>query len=418
MKKFKFLVGFGLKKRIYKKSFIITNAILGILIIGLINIPAIINYFDEDEPIEFTEIVVINETNDASYPLENTLLTYFNGPYEEDQYAISETTIEDYSTFWDQSDIDILLVFQGDLSQPDVDVYTKDSQSDSFVLSNIQTFLNDYQGINYGNYNIVAPPDTGEEGEIDSETRTFIEGIISILILPVFILIIMATQFLGVDIIEEKSSKAIETIIASVPAKIHFLSKILSNLLFLIIQSIVLLVFGAIGALIGRFLLASTDIENLSLLADLAARIPNWPGILVFTLLFMIFGTLFFLTLAAFIAAVATTQEDYQQFQAPLVFLILGGFYIAMFLPMLGLDNIVKIAAFVPLFSTLVAPIAYATGVLSILEAILALIVLIISVVIFMYFIAPIYRVAILSYEETKFFKRIKFYIKKAFSKK
>jgi ABC-2 type transport system permease protein len=132
----------------------------------------------------------------------------------------------------------------------------------------------------------------------------------------------------------------------------------------------------------------------------------------------MLFGSLLFLVLAALLASLATTQEDYQQFQAPMIFLILIGYYMTIFLPILDATGIIKVFSFVPFFSTMVAPMAYIRGTISLLEALLSLGSLIVFIVVFIYYISPVYRVAILSYDETKFIKRIAFYFKKAFTKK
>ncbi len=417
MKKFKFLVFHGLKRRLLKKSFIITNVILGLVIVALINIPAIISVFDSDEDAVKSTVIIIYETTDENYPLEETLLHYFNRAFEEDQYVVHPSLLIANEDFWDIEHLEVMLIFTGDLNQPNIDVYTKGQTSRNFILSNIQSFLNDYQGIQYANYSFIEPPTTGEPGTgIDPETRMFVEAIITVLMLPVFILIILTTQFLGVDIIEEKSTKAIETIISSVPAKMHFLSKIIVNIGFLIAQSGVLLVFGVIGFLISLFLQSGLNIDAMSLLAEFAERVPNWPGIITTLVLFMVLGTLFYLTLAAVVAAIATTQEDYQQFQAPLIFTLLGGFYIGIFLPIMGLDSAIRVFAYIPLFSPLVAPVAFATGVISGIEVMVIFALLMVFIVLFMYLVSPVYRVAILSYEETKFFKRIAFYVKKAFS--
>jgi ABC-2 type transport system permease protein len=416
--KFKFLIVNGIKNRILKKSFIITNIIIGIITIALVNIPAIISLFDSEEEKVQPYVVVLNQTTDDQYPLQETLLQYFNAPYEEEVYLAYPSSLEALDDFWTTDQLEVMLIFTGVLNQPDVEVYLKETTIQNYILANIQAFLNDYQGIQYANYTFVESPIIDEpDNGIDPETRSFIEGIISLLMLPVFILIILTTQFLGVDIIEEKSTKAIETIIASVPAKIHFLSKIIVNITFLIVQSAILITAGILGTLISRLLQSGTNIEAASLLAELASRVSNWPTILILLILFMILGTLFYLTFAALVAALANTQEDYQQFQTPLMFTLLGGFYLSIFLPILGLDSVIRVFAYIPIFSPLVAPIAFATGVIGIVELIIIFLLLAAFVVLFMYFIAPIYKVAILSYEETRLFKRLSFYIKKAFSK-
>lgn len=413
VKKFKFLITFGLKKRFFKKSFIITNALLGLIIIAVVNIPAIISYFSTDEEVTQT-VRVVNETDDQEYPLEATLIDTLNQTSDEMEYTVYEGTFDD---FWETEGIDIWLVFTGDLSNPEVDVHLKDMGQQTLVMSMVQNVLNDYQDINYANFNVVQPPPSDDPG-LDDDTRMVIENAITVLILPVVILIIMATQFLGVDIIEEKSSKVIETIISSVPATYHFLSKIIANVTFLFVQATLLLGFGVIGMLVSRLIAVSTDIDTISLVGELSRQIPNLTSIVVILALFSVFGALIFLSLAALIASVATTQEDYQQYQAPLIFLLLGGFYIGIFLPIMGADGLVHIAAYIPFFSTLVAPVAYATGVISLFETIMILLMLVAITGIFLYLITPIYKVAILSYEETRFFRRIGLYIKKAFTRR
>jgi len=181
-------------------------------------------------------------------------------------------------------------------------------------------------------------------------------------VLPMFILIIMATQFVGVDIIEEKSTKAIETIIASVPSKMHFISKITASILFVIVQGALTIVYVTIASLIGKLGSASSAVTlpagTTSLLSYLSDIIPNWPIVLIFSLLFMIVGTLFYLVIAALFASMAVTQEDYQQFQTPLMLMLLAAFYIGIFAPIAGGYTFMKVMAFIPIFTPILAPIA------------------------------------------------------------
>lgn len=418
MNKFKFLVQFGLKKRIFKKSFVISNLIIGILIIGIINIPSIISFFSSDEDVvETINVAIINETDDQTYPLKSNLITSFNQSYEDYTFVDTDYDYIDDESFWDQSELNLLIRFSGDLTQPNVEIYSYDQDLKAMITTPIQLILYDYQDIGYANYDIKSPPSTGEEGGMSEADKAFLDGIGSILFLPVFFLVIMATQFLGVDIIEEKSSKAIETIIASVPAKTHFLSKITASISFLLIQSMVLIGFGLLATLVGKAFETSSDVEGISLFQEFANRVPNWPELLIFSVLFMFFGALLFLILAAFLAAVSSTQEDYQQFQAPLIFLLLGSYYLTIFLPILNADGLLKVFAYIPFFSMMVAPLAFVTGTIGLWSIIISLIITIVTVVVVLYFVSPMYRVAILSYEHTKFFKRIKFFVKKTFSK-
>jgi ABC-2 type transport system permease protein len=419
MKKFRFLVEHGLKKRVFRKAFLFANIAIGLLLIAVINIPTIIGLFgSEEEEQKNVNVLIINETDGAN--VSEKLGQLLNEPFEGYEYfVLSEIQINDFDVdaFWEDADFDTAIHLSGDFESPTIDIYNKQMQLNAMLASQIELLIisEQIEGFQRPTFNMNAAPDYE-----DPDMAAAMSSIISLLSLPLFILITMATQFVGVDIIEEKSTKAIETIIASVPAKIHFLSKITASLIFIIIQSMLLIVYSTIATLIsGATQNAGMDLpmDQASLLSFLAEIIPNWQVTLLMTLLFMVAGTLLFLVIAALFASMATTQEDYQQFQTPLMLLLVGGFYIGIFAPMFGGDMFMKIMAFVPLFTPIVGPIALATGVITAFEAVLALLVLIATMLLIMYLVAPIYRVAILSYEQTKFFKRIKGYLSKAFTK-
>jgi ABC-2 type transport system permease protein len=82
---------------------------------------------------------------------------------------------------------------------------------------------------------------------------------------------------------------------------------------------------------------------------------------------------------------------------------------------MAGGEGFMRVMAFVPIFTPMVAPVAMAGGILSMLQAVIALFVMILFLVVSVYFLSPVYKVAILNYDQTKFFKRIGDNFKKAF---
>lgn len=416
MKKFKFLVKYGFKKRVARKAFLISNIIIGLLIIIIVNLPGIISSFASDNPQrENVHILVVNEMED-NLSLVDDFSNLLN-PLPDEQYFIIanlKADAMDIDSFWLNEDYQILLHFKGNIENPTVDIYDKTEGLVSSIETQIELLMISYKIEDYRKptFNVNYAPDYE-----NPEEKMMLSSIMSFLIVPLFILTVMATQFIGVDIIEEKSTKAIETIISSVPAKIHFLSKITSSILFIITQGALLIVYGILGMVVSSIAFQQTNIpqNETSLLHYLGSLIPNWPSIFGFTILFIIFGTLLFLVLASLFASMATTQEDYQQFQTPVMLVLLAGFYIGMFAPMAGGTTFMKVMAFIPLFTPMVAPIAFASGMMSVLEAIIALIVLIIFLVISIYVVAPVYRVAILSYDQTKLFTRIGTYFKKGF---
>lgn len=417
MKKLKFLIAYGIRKRVFRKAFVIANVVIAFILIAIINLPTIIELFSGDDDgtdqVEYLDVDLVNETGEPAFASD--LEDFLNTAYEGYRFYRLEDIGEsfDEESFWEDEDRDIILHFTGDFVSPEVTIYSKHTEYNDILTSEIELFVINEQIVGYERpvFEFGYAPDYE-----DPEEAVALNSIMTFLVLPLFILITMATQFVGVDIIEEKSSKAIETIIASVPAKLHFMSKIAASIAFIIIQGGLLLIYGAIANLFAGTanMLSSVPIESESLLSFLAELIPNWPAVLVFTVFFVIFGSLFFLIFSALFASIATTQEDYQQFQSPIMLLLLSGFYITIFAPMAGATGFMKVAAFIPIFTPMVAPVAFATGVLSVWEAIIALLVVIASTVLAVYLVAPIYRVSILSYDQTKFMKRIKKYLRKA----
>lgn len=411
MKKFRFLVKYGLFKRVKRKSFVISNVIIFILLTVIINLPTIINAFGEDE-ITNVNVVIYNETTEATLPSDLTVR--LNAPYEDDFFLVtSDTTMFDENVFWDNDVVDIVLIFN---SESDIEIYSKNPDYNQYISSNIELLFINYQIPGYQAPAITVNYPADYE---NPETSDIVSSLSSLIALPVFFLITMATQFVGVDIIEEKSTKAIETIIASVPAKTHFLSKISAAILFVGIQGLLILGYGFVATLLFG---GGNDIAGLggssNLLAVVGEAIPNWQWLIVISLAFMIVGTLFYLVYSAMFASMAVTQEDYQQFQAPIMMTLLIGFYIAIFSGIAGGDMILKVATFIPIFAPVVAPVAFASGALTIGEAMIALGVTTVCLIGSLYLVSPVYKVAILNYDQTKFAKRIKGYFRKAFPKK
>jgi len=408
MKKLKFLITYGLKKRLFKKSFMISNVIIGLLTILIINLPTIIGLFDQEED-AFIQIAYVAENNTEAYisALEATL----NQGLEEDLYILvpEDNTLID--EFFDQDFYDIFIILDSEAEQLHMTLYRFETTYDTVITQTVQFIdvLNQNQAY--------IPPTLETFLPVDYEDpviNEIISGISSIFTLPLFLIMTFGIQFVGVDIIEEKSSKAIETIISSVRANIHFLSKIIASLIFITLQSLLLILYGMIGSLIGNQTSSITNVSTSSLTEVFVEYFPNWQGILLVSGLFILVGELLYLVIAALTAAIATTQEDYQTFQGPIMITLVIGFYISLFASAASGDTILKISSYIPFFAPMTAPVAFASGLLTPLEVILALLVLVLTTVVMIILVTPVYKVAILSYEQTKLFKRLKTYIQKS----
>ena len=410
MKKLKFLIAYGLKKRIFKKSFLISNLIIGLITLVIINIPLLIALFDSTEDDVFTiGLITDTETEGFTESLDQSLNLGFETPF----FILDDMSTFDEDAFFSQEDIDMVIILNRINNVLSIQLYRFEVTYDQMIIQTLQYLdtLDQFENYQMAQVQFFLP-----ENYEDPMIAELVNSLASVFVLPLFIIMVFGIQFVGVDIIEEKSSKAIETIISSVPANIHFLSKIISSIIFIMIQSSILLIFGFIGTLITRLTQSASPVlgDTTSLLSIVELYFPHWQSIIAFSIVFILVGSIFYLVFAALIAASSTTQEDYQQFQSPMMLILVLGFYISIFASAAQAYELLRIISFIPLFSPLVVPVAYALGAVSIIDMLISLGITIIFTSVIIKIFTPIYKVAILSYDQTTFIKRVKAYFKKS----
>ena len=236
-----------------------------------------------------------------------------------------------------------------------------------------------------------------KEGEIEkSGISTF--GLTYLLSYIMLLMIMINGQTLMRSVIEEKTQRITETIISAVKPLELMIGKIigicslgLTQLVFigLIISAVV--TFGE--SLFVRFGVRTPEI------LDVIRQIQFTPTVFAFMVVFFLLGFVFFASLFAAIGAMVNTEDEGQQFQMPLIFLIMIGYF--MMLPVIqNPDTSMAFwASLVPFFTPLVmfARVAVRDPVLP-TGAILSLFTMGISVVVMILFTAKIYRVGILMY--------------------
>lgn len=410
MKKLKFLIAYGLKKRIFKKSFLISNLIIGLITLIIINIPLLIALFDSTDDDVFTiGLITDTVTEGFTESLDNALNLGFETPF----FILDDMSTFDEDAFFSQEDIDMVIILNRVNNVLSIQLYRFEVTYDQMIIQTLQYLdtLDQFENYQMAQVQLFLP-----ENYEDPIIAELVNSLAIVFVLPLFIIMVFGIQFVGVDIIEEKSSKAIETIISSVPANIHFLSKIISSIIFIMIQSSILLIFGFIGTLITRLTQSASPVlgDTTSLLSIVELYFPHWQSIIAFSIVFILVGSIFYLVFAALIAASSTTQEDYQQFQSPMMLILVLGFYISIFASAAQAYELLRIISFIPLFSPLVVPVAYALGAVSIIDMLISLGITIIFTSVIIKIFTPIYKVAILSYDQTTFIKRVKAYFKKS----
>lgn len=426
--KLRFLIRQSLKKKTDTKWFKAANILILILLVGVINIDRIISFFGGDFA-ETTKIYVVDQAN--AYELFKTNFdTMANSLEDFGNYELEQTSknVEELKENLEEEGSIVLDIHLSETNYIDAATYSF-NPIDMITEQVLQTSLNtiksvyvlEQSGISESEIaaltsNVVITKNvTNPEMDENAEGKDILSsGLILIFIVPFFLLITMLTQMIGAEINDEKSTRGMEIIISNVSPKVHFLSKIISSTLFVLVQAGILIVDVAIAFLI-RKLLGATGVssEVTGFIGSTLEMVKN-TGVLdllvkglPFIVLLFLFSFLAYAIVAGVLASMTTNIEDYQQLQTPLMIILMVGYYIAIMASAFEGAIFVKIVAYIPMLSFLVAPVIYLLGQISLWELILSTVICGVVTYLFFYFGLRIYKVGILNYSSQNLWKKI-----------
>ena len=243
--------------------------------------------------------------------------------------------------------------------------------------------------------------------------------IIIIFIVPFFLLIVLIIQMIGAEINEEKSTKSMEVIISSVKPEIHFLSKLISANVFAIVQGLLLIFYVIVGVLIrvattgipGSDVISSnvsvssiSQYINMFLQSDIASRLVSGIPFFILLMLFSFFAYSLFIGV---LASMTTNMEDYNQILTPVMIFLMIGYYLAIYASVYQGALFIKIAAFIPFISGILAPVMYTIGEMSLLDLGISIILLIGTCGLLYKYGLKIYKAGILNYSSSNLWKKM-----------
>ncbi len=421
-----FLTKMSLNKKIKTKWFVIANIFIFLLIVCVANIDSIIKAFGgEFEHID--KILVIDNANvyDKFKTNYNELYNYVGNNNSE--ISLTDKSVDDLKTEIKEED-KILIVFNNDESEfLKVDLITKGNVK-TITYQVITNAINGVKkDIALQHYNIsneilaiVNSPVTITTTKLDDsrsldETMNLIMGtVFPLLILPFFMLTMFLVQMIGAEINEEKTTKGMEIIISNVSPKTHFFSKILAGNIFVLIQGALLLASCGIALLVRKCSagsLITPDIQSsisgiISMMTD-SGVISKLIFIIPLTLVLMILTFIGYSLLAGILASMTTNMEDYQQVQTPIIIISLVGYYLSIMAGMFEGSTLIKLASYFPFISALLSPALLLIGQISIVDVLIAIVIMVTVLCILFKYGIRIYKVGILNYSSSNLWKKI-----------
>lgn len=423
MNKLGFLTKYSLGKKIKSKWFIVVNIIILLVISALINMDSIIKLFGGDFN-NNEEILVIDNIG---------VLDTFKNVYEiNNKYLKSETkySIEEYKEGYDSAieeikDTDkILIVIDKDETNYITSKLITNSSMDTITYTIISNTLDSVKREEVlKSYNITNEMYEKIESKVEVE-RIILDSentddnmltnlVVTIITMPFFFLTVYLVQMIGAEINEEKSTKSMEIIISNVSAKTHFISKIISSNVFVLIQGALLLIYCIIGIIIRYFIngsiINSLPVELTTLGSTLSSSgiMDNIKIALPLMLLLLIITLFAYSIVSGVLASVTTNMEDYQQIQTPIVLILLAGFYLSSLASIFKGSIFIKVASYIPFISSLLAPTMYALGEFSLFDMLISILLMVVTILLLMKYGFRIYKVGILNYSDNNLWKKI-----------
>lgn len=422
LKKFGFLVYYGLKKRIWTKAFLIANIIIFLLSLFITVLP---NFFKETIESEYKISIVINK--DDPKVIENSKKIIEDNNKSDNiyyKYKIAEiirdekqATVENQlDRLTKESNYRAILIFtvgdQVDYHDLKLDVV----HTNLFKKNNVENLKEHFKSLILKINNKTTNPYLNIETKsvtYKKEARKQTAKIVALVILlTTTFTIMLLSNMLGTEIIKEKETKAVEIILTSITPKIHFLSKITSLLLFLLFQvALIFINFSITALLLGKGVSESqVDLTQLPILSD-----NLLSSTIIFMLGFGFIGLITMLFLTGIIASMSNNFEEYQSAITPISFLTFIPAYLVFFL--IEQTNFLseitlKIFSYVPIFSTFIAPVTYFAGLITWYEALISLILSILFLVGLIFIFSPVYKKNILNYSKSKFLSKMTSFFK------
>lgn len=431
--KLNFLIDMSLKRKINSKWFKIVNIILLVAIVALANIDSIINTFGGDFD-KKQEIYIIDNT-DVSYDLfKQQLMLATKAEKEEDMnYLLNnyEGTIEDAKKELEDEEKrdNLYIVFDNDeekvlsvklISYEYMDILDSQFISNSIYNTKVMLAISKSnispEEINniYSNIDVERIIIDDTKTSKDESMEVVMTSVFPLVILPFFMLIVFLVQMIGSEINDEKATRGMEIIISSVSPTKHFFSKIIATNLFIILQAVLLFIYGALGMFI-RHLIGGDNITNGvfgsvgSMLKEALATsfIDKLIYIIPLTLILMLLTFLAYSLLAGILASMTTNVEDFQNLQTPIVIILLTSYYLAMLASTFEGALFIKVLSYIPLISAILSPSLLVLGQIGVFDVCISIVLMIGCIYLLIKYGLRIYKVGILNYSSTGLWQKM-----------
>jgi ABC-2 type transport system permease protein len=347
------VAGREISTRIRDKGFLVGSAVLIVLILGMLIFQVAMNSGSDT-----TRIAVVGgspavtEALRAQGDAQGTdveVVAY-------DDEAAARTAVED-------GDVDAALLSPAG-AQPELLVESGGGQTERLVQGAVQGMAISQQLAESG-VTLQAPPEVDVvalDPNADADLEAAVVALVGVVVL--YSLLILFGQFVAQGVVEEKSSRVVELLLATMRPWQLLAGKIVGLGLLGLAQMLVIAVIGIAGAL-------TFDVVSL-------------PGRLIGTVLtviaWFVLGYAFYASVFAAAASLVSRQEDLGSVITPASLLLVVGFVISIQAAQDPTGTLATVTSFIPGLSPLVMPVRQAAGGAQWWEVVVSVVLMLVSI--------------------------------------
>ena len=385
---------FTIKDMVKRKSFIISNIIIILIIVLLFNIPNLLKLLDNGEGSSNSKLLIVDSENIFEGNLE--AINQMDLSYDA-KISNEELSFDEIKEKISNNEIDAALVItpkDGKISMEYiVENLTYLEEIPENIVNAISTIYTNMQisklNLTEEELNSMSPK---FEFNLKQTEEEKVEGNVAVMMLlsiALFFAIYYCAYQVSTSITVEKTSKIIETLVTSTSPRSIVLGKTIG--------------IGLVGLIqIAVYIIVALICKEVFLEPGALDSIINFnnvtPFLISMTLVYFLLGYAAYALLYALTGSTVSKPEDVQSANGPVAILVIIGFYLAYFTMMNPTSNLNIIASILPISSPFCMPLRIMMGIAETKDIILSIGVLLLTIIIVAKVSIRIYSNAILNY--------------------
>ena len=363
------VAGREVSTRIRDKGFLVGSAVLIVLILGMLVFQVAINSGEDT-----TRVAVVGGSAEVTEALEaqgDALGTEVEVVEYDDERA-ARAAVSD-------GDVEGALLSPSG-AQPELLVESDGGQVETLVQGAVQG-LSVSQQLADADVTLQAPPEVDVvalDPDADADLEATIVAFVGVILL--YSLLLLFGQFVAQGVVEEKSSRVVELLLATMRPWQLLAGKIIGLGVLALAQMLVIAVIGVVGAL--------------------AFDLVELPGGLIGTVLtvlaWFVLGYAFYASMFAAAASLVSRQEDLGSVLTPATLLPVVGIVIAIQAAQDPTSTLAQVTSYVPGLSPMIMPVRQAAGAAAWWEVALAVVLMLVAIAVIVRVGGRIYAGALL----------------------